>query len=121
VARSKRRRNKIRAFGFFLLAALTLLIAGFIARGEIPFLMGSGVDVVPHRAPAALANRHGLVAGGKNLHPAVTPAGEDGNAAQVAPASGNQRRNSPGKGSSTEDITGSERQQLGELIKERSR
>jgi len=98
-----------------------LLIAGFIARREIPFLMSSGIDVVPRRTPAAIAKRHGLVPSGENLHPSVTPAGEDGNAAPVAPASANQRRNTPGKGSSTEEITGSERQQLGELIKERSR
>jgi hypothetical protein len=123
VARSKRRtRSWLRAFRFFLLAALTLLVAGFIAHGEIPFLMGSGIDVVvPHRAPAANAKRHGLVAGGENLHPSTTPADEDDNAAQVAPASAIQRRSSPGKGSTTEEITGSERQQLGELIKERSR
>jgi hypothetical protein len=98
-----------------------LLIAGFIARHEIPFLMGSGIDAVPHRASAAIARRQGLVASGEKRRPSATPAGESGDAAQAVPTSENQRRNSPGNGSGTEEITRSERQQLGELIKERSR
>jgi hypothetical protein len=120
VARAKRRRNKGRAYRFFLLAALTLLMAAFIARREIPFLMKLGIDG-PHRpARDASENRQRLVGGGENLHPSLTPADEDGRASQGAARSENQPPGGPKRAPAGEEITGSERRQLGALIKDRS-
>jgi hypothetical protein len=119
VARSKRRRNKSKAFRLFLLAALTLLIAGFIARREIPALMKSGIDAVPHRATDGVTP-HAHAAGGADLQPAVVSAHDQGGApVQAEPGAKRQRRGNSVIGSG-EEITGSERQQLGELIRERS-
>jgi len=120
VARAKRRRNKGRAYRFFLLAALTLLMAAFIARREIPFLMKLGIDGRHRPARGASENPQRLVGGGENLHPYLTPAGEDGRASQGAARSENQPPGGPKKAPAVEEITGSERRQLGELIKGRS-
>jgi hypothetical protein len=98
---------------------VTLLIAAFLARREIPFLMKSGIDARPRPARGASEKPQRLVGGSENLHSSVTPAGED--ASRVAARSGNQPDSGPQKAPAGEEITGPERRQLGELIKDRSR
>lgn len=123
----RRRRNGKRAFQYFLLAALTLLMAGFIARREVPFLMESGIDsptttsgISAMRMRAAMIRRRLLAAEAQNLHSSETAVGDKSAVPQAAPASGNQSYRSSGIDSHNEEITGAERQKLGELIRERS-
>jgi hypothetical protein len=129
VARAKRRRRKSRAFGFFLLAGLTLLIAGFIARREIPFLIRHSY----RRAPAAVnsdnAPARTMAVGDGALHHSGAPA-KTGNApaktrnedaVAVADQSAKGAHVAAEGGEPPEETTRSDRQRLGNLIRERSR
>jgi hypothetical protein len=99
VARARRKRRKSKALGFFLLAGLTLLIAGLIARHEIPFLIRHS----HHRA-------HANVIGDNAASGSLVVDHKDRNTFD-APASGQPQ----------EEITRSDREELGNLIRERSR
>ncbi|MGO9059800.1 MAG: hypothetical protein ACLQU2_20835 [Candidatus Binataceae bacterium] len=122
MARAKRRRNKSRAFRFFLLAGLTLLIAAFIARREIPFLMKSGINARPRPARGASENPQRLVRAGENHHSSLTLADEVGGASREVARSRDQTSSDSEKAPAGVETAGSERRQPGEeLIKYRSR
>jgi hypothetical protein len=107
VARSKRKKRKGKAASFLLLAGLTLLIAGFIARREIPGLIRSSRPAPQRPAQGNSGRVPGLAGGGENLH---SPSGTD------VYADGAAQTNQSG-----EHITGSERRALDALIKQKSR
>jgi hypothetical protein len=121
VARAKKRKKKSRAYRFFLLAALTLLIAGFIARREIPLLMRHSSRPPPPHVSEDRENFPDLAAPGENLHPPVVSDSSDDGARQLAAHLKKDLRASAQQGHPHEEITGAERQKLGDLIKERSR
>ncbi|HEY2106307.1 MAG TPA: hypothetical protein VGH29_11015 [Candidatus Binataceae bacterium] len=122
MASARRKKTKGRAARFLLLALLTLLIAGFIARRTIQRL-------VKHDASAASANadtggQQGLVGGGESLHPPDDKpryAGGADSGPPIASPARNDWRSGAGKNPSGEHITGSERRQLDDLIKQKSR
>jgi hypothetical protein len=107
LARSKRSKRKSRAVGFLFLAGLTLLIAGFIARREIPGLIRHSRPRLhlPDRGDSGQAQ--GLAAGLEKLH---SPPDSAVHADCTTQSNG-----------SGEQITGSERRALNDLIKEKSR
>jgi hypothetical protein len=120
VARAKKRKKKqSRAYRFFLLAALTLLIAGFIARHEIPLLIRNSRRPAPAHVSEDRENFPDLAAPGGNLHPPVVSEAADDRARRLADHLKNdlRARQSPPH----DELTGAERQRLGDLIKERSR
>ncbi len=119
MARTRRRRNG-RAAAFLLLAGLALLIAGFIARHEIPILIKEA-----GRSPATPANAD--LGGGEKAHPPDAPPmyanGRSGTARD-------SQSESPGitdsqkpaqENQSGEHLTGAERRQLEKVITEKSR
>jgi hypothetical protein len=122
VARAKRRKRKGRAVGFFLLAGLTLLIAGFIARREIPFLIRHGYHHPPTSINGDNAMPRTLATGGANTNHSDAAA-KTRNVAAVAAR--DQYANGAQTAAETEepreDLSSSDRQQLGKLIKERAR
>lgn len=117
----KRRKNKSRAARFFLLAALTLLIAGFIARREIPILMRPSHRLAPARVGEERGSLRDFTVPGENLHAPAVSASPDGSAKDLAARLKKDLRVRAPQGPPHEKITGTERQQLGDLIKERSR
>ncbi len=120
MARAKRKR-KGRAAAFLLLAGLALLIAGFIARHEIPILIKEA-----GRSPAAPANADiGGISGGEKLHPpgaAPMYASGGGGGARESEAPGVTDSHKPKQeNQSGEHLTGAERRQLENVIREKSR
>ncbi len=116
----KRRKKKSRAARFFLLAALTLLIAGFIARREIPNLIRSSHRLAPARVGEERGSLPDLVVPGENLHAPAGFASPDSSAKDLAAHLKKDLRVRAPQGPPHEEITGTERQRLGDLIKERS-
>jgi hypothetical protein len=125
VARAKRRRKKGKAFRYFMLAALTLVIAGFIARHEIWHYEH------PTPAPAKAESRAPQrdTAGAPGVVPPIGPAGATGTKVKPAAASGSKRiaanaannpRGRSHRGPAGEELSGSDRRELSDLIKERS-
>jgi hypothetical protein len=122
VARTKKRRkSRSRAARFFLLAALTLLIAGFIARRQIPILMRPSRRPAPAPVSEGRENLPDLAGPGENLHAPAVSASPDRSAEQLAAHLRKDLSVRARQGSPHEEITGAERQRLGDLIKERSR
>lgn len=118
-----RRKKKGRAAGFLLLAGLALLIAGFIARREIPNLIRQAHSP----AAAAHADIGGVpdLSGGEKLHPPDEPrlyagTGEGGAGQRTVSPGGNDSHSAARENQSGEHINGSERRQLDNLIKEKS-
>ena len=121
----RRKKKKGRAARFLLLALLTLLVAGFIARRTIQRLIRQDAESAAS-ANADTGGPQGPVGGGDRLHPPDHvpryAAGADSAAGGSPPGSpGNDLRNGAAKNQSGEHITGSERRQLDDLIKEKSR
>ena len=122
MARAKqRRKKKSRAARFFLLAALTLLIAGFIARRQIPILMRPSYRPAPARVGEERGSLPDLAVPGENLHAPAVSASPDSSAEQLAAHLKKDLSIRAPQGPPREEITGAERQHLGDLIKERSR
>jgi len=126
LAPAKRKKKKGRAARFLLLALLTLLIAGFIARRTIQRLIRQDA-LSRSSANADTGEQQGLVGAGERLHPsddrpryAGGGGGADGGAPIASPAR-NDSHHGAEKNQSGEHITGSERRQLDDLIKEKSR
>jgi hypothetical protein len=107
LARSKSRKRKGRAASLLLLAGLTLLIAGFIARREIPGLIRHSRPRLGLPARGDNGQVQGLAESGENLH---SPADNAVHADATAQSNG-----------SGEHITASERRALDDLIKQKSR
>jgi hypothetical protein len=124
LAPAKRKRKKGRAAGFLLLALLTLLIAGFIARRTIQRLIKQDAESAAS-ANADTGGPPGLVGGGERPHPSgdITAGGGNDAAGRlpVAAPRGNDLHKGAEKKQPGERITGSERRQLDDLIKEKSR
>ena len=111
---ARRGRNQWkRALGFFLLAALTLLVAGVIARTEVPALMKSRIDVPRWMRESVQARAFEA----RTRAPVEAPRRPLANADTAS----NQAHASAGSASHGEEIKDAERQQLGALIRERSR
>jgi hypothetical protein len=105
-----------------MLAGLTLLIAGFVARHEIPNLIE---ETRESPAPPAQADTgsHSLRGGMPDYHPpshlyagAIESGQKPAHSESAADGSGEPRKNAP-----HESITDSEREQLNRVIKEKSR
>ncbi|HEV3110308.1 MAG TPA: hypothetical protein VGY99_07420 [Candidatus Binataceae bacterium] len=124
MAPAKRKKRKGRAARFLLLALLTLLIAGFIARRTIQRLIKQDADAAAS-ANADTGGQQGLVGGGERLHPPddIAAGGDNGAGGGPAAASpaGNRLHSGAEKNRSGERITGSDRRQLDDLIKQKSR
>ncbi len=117
LARRKRRRG--RAAGFILLAGLSLLIAGFIARHEIPILIKEA-----GRSPAAPASADIGAAGGSKALPPPSAAPMDASAGMARAVQSPRATDSHGANQdnqSGERLTGAERRQLENVIREKSR
>ncbi len=125
MAPARRKKKKGRAARFLLLAGLTLLIVGFIARRTIPMLIKHGGHLPAASTNGDTGGRQGLVGAGEKLHPpADIPryAGDGAAAGQrLPPAAGNDSHDGGEKNQSGEHITGPESRQLDDLIKEKSR
>ncbi len=123
MARAKqRRKKKSKAARFFLLAALTLLIAGFIARRQIPILMRPSYRQAPAPVGEGRGSLPDFAVPGENLHaPAVSASPDGSSAVQLAAHLRKALSVHARQGPPREEITGAERQHLGDLIKERSR
>ncbi len=116
-----RRKKKGRGIGFLLLAGLTLLIAGFVARHEIPRLIEEAGQSPARPAQADTGNR-ALTGGMPDYRPpsrlyAGAGATEQKRTETERPNSNDASDNSAPR----EKITNSEREQLNKVIKEKSR
>jgi len=115
-------KKKGRGAGFLLLAGLTLLIAGFVARHEIPQLIRGAEQspAQPAQADVGVQERRG---GMPDFHPPNRQYAGAGPAHRDRPHS--NRGITPGRESEKsgprENITDSERRQLNEVIKQKSR
>ncbi len=124
-AKARRKKKKGRGIGFLLLAGLSLLIAAFIARREIPGLIKHASRSPAAPAQADTGGLEGLAGGGEKLHPPAEPRLYAGGGDRAVAA---RRLASPSKDSHEgaasdrpgEYINGSERQRLESLIKEKS-
>jgi hypothetical protein len=127
LARARRKKSKGRAARFLLLAGLALLIAGFVARHEIPFLIKHDGHSPAAAAHADIEGGQGLAGSIEKLHPPIDrhlyAGGGEGSA-------NGKWLSSPGaKGSHDatrddrlgEHISNPERRQLNDLIEEKSR
>jgi len=127
LARSRRRnKNKGRAAEFLFLAGLALLIAGFVARHEIPFLLKHAAHSPAAPAHADIGGAEGVAGALGKLHPPADrrlyAGGDSGDdASRSALPAGNGLHGEPGENQPGEHITGPERRQLNDLIKEKSR
>ncbi len=117
----QRRKKKSRAARFFLLAALALLIAGFIARRQIPILMRPSYRPAPAPVGEGRGSLPDLAVPGENLHAPAVSASPDSSAVQLAAHLRKDLSVHARQGPPREEITGAERQHLDDLIKERSR
>jgi hypothetical protein len=121
VGRAKKKKG--RAAGFLLLAGLALLIAGFIARREIPILIKEA-----GHSPAAAAHADiGGISDGEKLQPPAEPrlyAGSSDSSAGVersASPAANVVHDTNQENQSGEHLSDTERRQLDNVIKEKSR
>jgi hypothetical protein len=120
LARTRKKKSKGRAARFLLLALLVVLIAGFIARREIPVLIHNAAR---GSADADTGGRRSLDEGRENLHSSAggglsANGGPVGGQPMVSPAGNDVQANGKPPG---EHITSAERRQLDDLIKEKSR
>ncbi len=119
MARVKRKTNRGRAIRLLLLAGLTLLIAGFIARREIPSLIERTARS-PAGADADYGGQGASPANQTDPHPSAGHREYAGNRTRQAPdaasKAGGDQENQSG-----EHITGSDRRQLDKLIEQKSR
>lgn len=108
MARSRRRKSKWRGIGYLLLAALTLVVAGFIVRHDI----GPGLFSLLTGRPAA-ATKHG----------AAAPSAPLSIPAKVAERSGRPYSASarPAQRAAGEELTPRERRALSGIIRERAK
>jgi len=123
---ARRKKKKGKAARFLLLAGLSLLIAGFIARRTIQVLIKHDGHSPAASADADTGGQQGLVGGGEKLHPPADIPRYVGGGESVAggqrlpPVAGNETHRGE-KNQSGEHITGPESRQLDDLIKDKSR
>jgi len=127
LSRSRRKKRKSRAAGFLTMAGLTVLIAGFVARHEIPTLIRQAAHSPAARANADTGAPDSLGGDVERLPPRadspVYASGGNGDAAQQKMGSRGtaEARDQVKKNPSGEHITAAERRQLDKLIGEKSR
>jgi hypothetical protein len=116
-----RGKKKGRGIGFLFLAGLTLLVAGFVARHEIPFLLEQAGQSPARPAQADTGNRN-LTGGMPDYRPpAGLYAGAGAMEQKRAQAAASNSNGSLEKNAPRENITNSEREQLNRVIKEKAR
>jgi hypothetical protein len=119
LARSRKKR-KGRGLGFIFLAGLTLLIAGFIARHEIPILIKEAGQPSARPAQADIGSDvRGATSGYRP--PSRVYAGAASASGKRLESRSRDSDQEIGKKGPHDNITDSERRQLNKLIQEKSR